>query len=318
MRWRFHLISVLVSLLALAVGMGIGAGPLVQRSAESDAGNPARLERTVQRLQAGVDAAAARQRADDQALHRLAAAVLGERLKGRTALVVATPGAAARDVRATRDALDAAGLDLTGVLQLTDGYVDPARAKTPLEDLALRLVPPGVSFPDGASAIRRVGTVLARSVVQRPDAGSAPATGVDQDAAEVIFGLDDLKALKLRGEPGVRAELAVVVTGAGDRAESGREALAGLVAALDDASRGTVVVGPGDARDGLLRWVRDDAVPGVAGASTVDTADSAAGRTGLLLALAEQLAGSSGDYGVGRRAEAVVPVPPAVAPAPAG
>lgn len=320
MRWRHHLLSLLLTLLALAVGLGLGAGPVVQRSAETGDAERARLQRQVEQLRAQVEADQQRQRADDQALHRLAATILGDRLDGRTVLVMATPGAEGRDVRATADALDAAGLTVSGVLTLTEVYVDPAKAKSPLEDLALRLVPPGVTFPDSATAIRRVGTVVARAVVQRPadDAAPAVADEVDQDAAEVIFGLDELKALRLKGEAGRRAELAVVVTGAGDRAETSRDALAGLVAELDEASRGTVVAGPGEAAAGLLRWVRDGAVPGVSGASTVDSYDDtggAAGRTALLLALAEQLAGSSGDYGTGRGAEAVVPV---VAPAPAG
>ena len=58
--------------------------------------------------------------------------------------------------------------------------------------------------------------MLARSTVQAPDEGDAPDDAIDQDAAEVIAGLDELDAVRLDGTPGPRAELAVMVTGPGD------------------------------------------------------------------------------------------------------
>jgi hypothetical protein len=186
--------------------------------------------------------------------------------------------------------------------------VDPAKAQSPLEDLSLRLVPPGVEFADGALPIERVGTVLARATVQRPkeDTG-ADVDGVDGDAVEVIAGLDELEAVHLDGTPGRRAELAVMVTGPGDHDEAA-PALTGLLAALDLGSRGAVLTGPGDARAGLLGDVRQKGRTDLDGVSTVDSAGSTVGSAALVLALAEQVGGRSGDYGLGASARRVLPL----------
>lgn len=305
MRLRHHLPSLLVTALALTLGLGIGAGPVAERSTTESRAERDRLAATALRLQDEVASLTRGGAADAEALGALAHTVVGDRLVERTVVVVATPGAARADVRRVRSDLEKFGATVVGTLTLTDTYVDPARAQSPLEDLALRLVPPGVEFPDGAGPIRRVGSVLARAVVQRPDDGVAPSGEIDQDAAEVIAGLDELGALRLAGDPGLRAEAAVVV--AGDDPDEAQDALAGLVAALEAGSRGVVVAGPGDAEGGLLRWVRDETVEGLSGVSTVDNAATAAGRAGVLLAVAEQVEGGDGAYGSGRRADAPVP-----------
>jgi hypothetical protein len=222
-------------------------------------------------------------------------------------LLLATPGARTADVRSTAAVLEDAGATVAATLTLTDTYVDPAKAQSPLEDLSLRLVPPGVEFPDGALPIERVGTVLARATVQLPE-GDEEATGdVDRDAAEVLAGLDELGAVHLDGTPGRRAELAVMVTGPGDDAES-TPALAGLLAALDRGSRGAVLTGPGDASDGLLPDVRKAERSDLDDVSTVDSAGTTVGSAALVLALAEQVGGRAGDYGLGASARRVLPL----------
>ena len=310
-----HLLSLLATGLALVLGLGLGAGPVSEGSLADTTAQRDRLQARADRLQARVAALRRERAADAAVVSALAEPLVGDRLEGRTVLVVATPGADPADVRRTRRGLADAGADVTGTLSLRRTFVDPERAQSPLEDLALRLVPPGVEFTDGATPIQRVSTVLARSVVQRPADGADPAAGVDQDGAEVIAGFDELDALTLTGEPGARAELAVVVTGT-DEEEEAADALLALVAALDAGSRGAVLVGPGDAQTGPLRWARDtinraggSAAAALSGISTVDGVATTAGRVALVLALAEQLDGpdAGGAYGSGRRAEAVVP-----------
>jgi hypothetical protein len=258
--------------------------------------------------QAAALGAAAKQ--DARAAAALAAPLVADRVDGRTVLVVVTPGARQSDVRSAAAALEDAGAEVSATLTLTDAYVDPAKAQSPLEDLSLRLVPPGVEFPDGALPIERVGTVLARATVQLPegDEGDEDATdAVDGDAAEVLAGLDELEAVHLDGTPGRRAELAVVVTGPGDGDES-TPALAGLLAALDRGSRGAVLTGPGRAADGLLADVRKADRADLDDVSTVDSAGTTVGAAALVLALAEQVDGRAGDYGLGVAARRVLPL----------
>lgn len=308
---RHLVLSLLASGLALLLGVGLGAGPVAEDDAASSAGRTAALEQQVADLQGDVSDLRAGAAVDATAVQALVGPLTKGRLEGRTVLVVSSPGAKAKDVRAASAALEDAGATVTGTLRLQKVFVDPARAQSPLEDLSLRLVPPGVDFPDGALPIERVGTVLARSTVRGGEDGLDASTGgdasVDKDAAEVIAGLDELDAIRLDGTPGRLADTAVLVTGPGDTDEA-RPALLGLLDALDGASRGAVLTGPGTGPGGLLGDVRLSSESAPDGVSTVDSAGTPIGSAALVLALAEQVAGRSGDYGLGASARRVLPV----------
>jgi hypothetical protein len=306
--FRFHSLALASSVVTLAVGVVVGVGPLSQAETTKHEQQTAAVLHREAGLRGRLATLTARA-ADDHALARaLAGPLTANRLKGETVVVIAAPGAAKALVRRTSADLTSAGATVTGTLTLTTTYIDPSKAQSPLEDLALRLVPPGVQFTDGASAIARVGTVLARSTVTAAD---KPSTAIDQKAAEVIAGLDELGALKLHGDPGLLASLAVVVAGPqaqGTQAVTGaRDALLGLVAALDSGSHGVVVVGsPDAAKPGrLIAQVRTSAA--TRNPSTVDTGGTVGGDLATVLALAEQAGGRAGDYGRGTGADALLP-----------
>jgi hypothetical protein len=304
---RHVVLSLVAAGLALLLGVALGAGPVTEQAAADRAAASDRLRDRLADLEQRTAALTAAAKQDARAAAALAAPLVADRVAGRSVLLLATPGARTADVRSTAAVLEDAGATVAATLTLTDTYVDPAKAQSPLEDLSLRLVPPGVEFPDGALPIERVGTVLARATVQLPE-GDEEATGdVDRDAAEVLAGLDELGAVHLDGTPGRRAELAVVVTGPGDDAESA-PALAGLLAALDRGSRGAVLTGPGDASDGLLPDVRKAERSDLDDVSTVDSAGTTVGSAALVLALAEQVGGRAGDYGLGASARRVLPL----------
>ena len=323
---RHHLLSFTAAGLGIALGLGLGAGPVTEKTVASHDGTTTALRDRVGRLEARTQEMRAAAADGAKVVRELVAPLVADRLAGRSVVVVATPGATKGVVRRVSSGLEAAGATVTGVMTLTKTYVDPSQAQAPLEDLALRLVPPGVEFADGASAIERVGTVLARATVQKPADGEPGATAggtrskarIDGDAAEVIAGLDELDALHLVGKPGRLADLAVVVSGPADAPES-EAALAGLLRALDAGSLGAVLTGPGRADAGVLRWVRDATGDQMEGSlSTVDSLDTPVGPALLVLALAEQAGGRSGHYGLGRGASRVLPATPAVPAPPAG
>ena len=307
---RHVVLSLVAAGLALLLGVALGAGPVTEQAAADKAATNDRLRDRVAALEKRTATLTAAAEQDAKAAAALAAPLVADRVDGRGVLVVATPGARTRDVRSTAAALEDAGATVAATLTLTDAYVDPAKAQSPLEDLSLRLVPPGVEFADGALPIDRVGTVLARATVQRPEGDEGDDEGTDEadrDAAEVIAGLDELEAVHLDGTPGRLAELAVVVTGPGEDHESA-PAIVGLLAALDRGSRGAVLTGPGDASAGLLADVRKSGRSDLDGVSTVDSAGTTVGSAALVLALAEQVGGRSGDYGLGASARRVLPL----------
>jgi hypothetical protein len=306
---RYHGLAVATSVVTLAAGIVVGAGPLAERQATRHNAESQQLRERQATLQQRIEASTAAARADRALAEVLAGPVARGVLADTTVLVVAAPGASPALVRRAAKAVKAAGASVTGTLTLTGEYVDPGKAQSPLEDLVLRLVPPGVKFAEGATPIERVGTVLARATVTT---ATTPPTVIDQKAAEVIAGLVELRALKLSGDPGDRAQLAVVVAGprtrgGADRVTGAEEALLGLVAALDQGSRGTVVLGTADsaAPGALVAQSRGSA--SVRTASTVDTGGTAAGDLALVLGLAEQARGRAGRYGSGPGADALVP-----------
>ncbi|MGH8970522.1 MAG: copper transporter [Actinomycetes bacterium] len=316
---RIHALSLGATLLALVVGVVVGAGPLADEAEQRRSGQLQRLQGTERDLRGQVADLHRQVAAGDGFVRDVAPALTAGRLSSRTVAVFGLPGASDDEVATAVRAVRRAGAGVPITLRLADVYVDPAQARSPLEDLSLRLVPPGVDFADGSTAIERVGTVLARAtVVGRGDGDN----GIDQPAAELLAGLEELGAVETEGAPGRRADLAVLVapddaswTGAapGDTVDAAArdgatEALLGLAVALDEGGRGAVVVGgPGAAaRGGFVAAVRDggEAVEGV---SSVDGAGSRAGVITLVLALAEQMDGGAGAYGTGPGAAAVLP-----------
>ncbi len=302
---RYHGLALGTSVVTLAVGVVLGVGPITDHQNAAQARRTQSLENRQAALQQRLRSATGQANADQALAASLTKPLLHNQLSGRSVLLVAAPGAERSTLRRTSRVVRQAGATVTGTLTLRAEYVDPTKAQSPLEDLALRLVPPGVTFVKGSQPIARVGTVLARSTVTR---NPSAAGGIDQKAAELIAGLDELKAISLAGNPGRLADLAIVVAGPAPRGaaarEGSREALLGLVAALQTGSRGTVVLGTG-ARGGLVTQVRATTV--ARRATTVDTAGSGAGELATVLGLAEQLTGRSGDYGSASGADALVP-----------
>ena len=318
---RYHVASLVAVLLALGAGVLLGAGTL---DGESSSLETRTQDAGVRALRAEVSDLERRVAVGDDFAEDVRGMLTAERLDGTTAVVLALPGVDGAAVDAGVRALRSAGATVSGTVRLTDTYTDPEKARMPLEDLVLRLVPPGVEFPDGASAIERVGTVVARATVTRD---SEETSSVDQPSAEVLAGLEAIGALDVTGEAGRRAEVAVVLAppasadrGSAEDAAGRQEAVLGLVAALDAGSSGTVVTGPPSSASAggvLAQLRRGGGDRRTAGASTVDLAGSTLGRIGLVLAVAEQQRGGSGHYGAGQGSQGVVPdVPAASTPGP--
>jgi hypothetical protein len=306
---RYHALALVTSVVTLAAGVAVGVGPLSEHQDRRTTEQTHQLRDRQAHLLDRIDALTSRGRADRKLAATLAAPLLDGALDDRTVLVVAAPGADRATVRRTAKTLTRAGATVTGTLTVTKEYVDPSNAQSPLEDLALRLVPPNVSFREGATPIDRVGTVLARSTVTDDKTASDK---IDQKAAEVIAGLDELGAISLKGDPGLLAQLAVVVAGPAPAAQTestigAQDALLGLVTALESGSSGTVVIGTPDnlGKGSLLAGLRESDVS--RRPTTVDAAGSVSGDLGLVLGLVEQVGGARGDYGTGAGADALVP-----------
>jgi hypothetical protein len=310
--FRYHIVSLVAVFLALGVGIVLGSGPLDEQIQGALQTQTDDLRSQQRELRSQVSDLQAQVAVGEQFAQELVDPLTANQLTDRSVVIFTLPGTDNDLVEETTTVLERAGATVNGTVGITDVYVDPTKAKAPLEDLALRLVPPGVEFPDGATPIERVGTVVARATVTTDRQETQE---VDQRAAEVLAGLQELGAVEVTGEPGRRSDLAVVVAPVpakeqvdAEAAKAADDALLGLVAALDAGSRGAVVTGPPKSADagGFVNLVRrsDDQAKGV---STDDLADSAMGQIGLVLAMVEQTRGAAGDYGGGDGVDSVIP-----------
>lgn len=311
--FRYHIVSLVAVFLALGVGILLGSGPLDEQIQGTLQTQTDQLREEQQHLREEITSLNKEVDLGDNFAKEVAGPITANQLTARTVAVFALPGVDKGLVDETTKSLQNAGATVTGTVTLTDFYVDPSKAQSPMEDLALRLVPAGVTFPKNASVMDRVGTVVARSTVTSdPD----QSTKVDQSAAELISGMQELGALEVTGQPGRRAELAVVVAPPAptdrkvkaETVDAANAALLSLTTALDRGSRGVVVTGAkmSAAQGGFVQAVRgsSDQAKGV---STIDVADTPVGHIALVLALVEQTRGAAGDYGAGQGVDSVVP-----------
>jgi hypothetical protein len=239
-------------------------------------------------------------------------AVVGPRivsgaLRGRSVVFVTTADAAPADRDALTGLLSSAGATVTGELQLTDAFTDPARSDQ-LSELSTRLLPAGLRLPTASDAGTLAGGLLGSLLLINPNNGKAQATPAETTA--VLAGLGDGGFVR-SGPRVLPAQLVVVLTGGASRGNgSGDRAgiLARFATQLDHAGAGAVLAGRSGSADGngAIGVVRADTAAASV-LSTVDDVNTAAGRVVSVLALAEQAQGRAGRYGTGGNAQAMVP-----------
>lgn len=316
--FRYHVVSLVSVLLALALGLVLGSvvldDPLVRAEAQRASDLADDRDGAESRARDLRTRLAAERRFGEAVTPRLVAGSLDD----RAVVLVVAPGVPRATGAEVADAVRAAGGTVTGTLVLRDAYVDPSEAPE-LDALVARLVPPGVELPEGSAGARAA--VELASVLLRPADGEEPAEGAGGDVsvpdpagdaatrASVLGGFARMGFVA--GADGVRdaADTAVVLAPAPGRTGAAvPEAVTTLAAALGARGSGTVVAGPPEAArpGGSLAAVRaadDDAV------STVDTLGTSAGTVGVPYALAERAAGGGGHYGRGPGASGLLPDP---------
>jgi hypothetical protein len=228
-------------------------------------------------------------------------------LRGRSVVFVTTADAAPADRDALTGLLSSAGATVTGELQLTDAFTDPARSDQ-LSELSTRLLPAGLRLPTASDAGTLAGGLLGSLLLINPNNGKAQATPAETTA--VLAGLGDGGFVR-SGPRVLPAQLVVVLTGGASRGNgSGDRAgiLARFATQLDHAGGGAVLAGRSGSADGngAIGVVRADTAAASV-LSTVDDVNTAAGRVVSVLALAEQAQGRAGRYGTGGNAQAMVP-----------
>jgi hypothetical protein len=316
--FRYHLVSLVSVFLALAVGIVLGAGPLEGSIGRTLTDQVDALRADRDKLREDVDRAEQAVQHREEFITEITPALVAEQLGGRSVVMVTLPGVGTATLDSLSVALEDSGATVTGRVGITDKWVDPdaedERADL-VEELAATIPPPAQgqsTEPVPAS----VAELLSRAVVT----GDLTQAGtLDATARGLLDGLQAAELVTVDGELTSTASEAVVVappvssssttaTATAGSTDDALSAWTSLASALDDGSDGTVVLGPATSagQGGMIFEIRQDEDL-AATISTVDTAGSAMGSVTTVLALTEQLRGSSGAYGFAGGAQAPLP-----------
>lgn len=309
--FRYHLVSIVSIFLALAVGIVLGAGPL-----KGDIGTRLTEQMTALRadktqLRTELDAARKGAAARDTFSAAVAPAVMKGRLTGKTVALVVAPGAEAELVKNATASLVSAGARVGSTVTLTDAWADPS--KTTLRTTvaapfsALGKAPAGASSPD-----QLAGRVLARAILADADRPKERLTG---SASTALTGLKAGDLIDVTPDEAIPSSSVVFLGGpvkGSTQVDSDARLAAYVQVARQFEAEGAAVVvaAKSDSTDvtksaDLVAAVRRDADAAKV-ISTVDDADLPMGLGTLVLALEQQYAGDSGQYGLAGDAKAIV------------
>ena len=305
--FRYHVVTIVAILFALAVGLVLGAGPL--RGADDTVARAQAGERSRSDLEAQVRAAGLRNRSSEAFARAAAPTLVAGSLRNQSVTLVVLPTAEDRDVTTLTRLLRVAGADRAGTVRVGAKLLDVAD-KQLVDALGTQLHEGarGVRVPSEAGPYGQLGALLARAIGSTRRGGEP----VDRVAQSVLAGLDAAKLVSVDGRLARRGNLVLVVAGPGTGDRSVRRStgaiVTSLVTSVDAATGGVVLAGPARAAqaDGQLRAVRSDARASRR-VSTVDSLDSGAGAAVAVLALAGQASGSAGQYGSVGAVDGVLP-----------
>ncbi|WP_067568324.1 copper transporter [Nocardia acidivorans] len=293
--FRHHAVSIAAVFLALAVGVVLGT------RAHSTGLFPGSADgRQVDALTAENARLTEQLKAADDFLAGAAAKVLAGSLGDKSVLVFTTPDADGADVDTVTTALTAAGATVTGRVALTGAFTDSAEGDR-LRTALTNVVPAGAQLKieaadQGSLGGDLLGQVLLTDPVSNQPRGTEAERGL---ALETLRGGGFLTFADVKP-----AQLAVVVTGAGARADENNRGtiVARFAGGLRSHGAGVVLAGRHGAAQGPgpIAVARSEAP--LATITTVDNVDHEIGRITTVLGLTEQLNGGTGRYGTGDKA----------------
>ncbi|PRQ12012.1 hypothetical protein C1Y63_02740 [Corynebacterium sp. 13CS0277] len=295
----------------LGMAAGVAAGALLVAPNLADGGN-AQLRDTssqLKDLKTSSQVVAAEADAADSFIASTAPAQVAGILDGKPVTVIRTASAQQEDVDAVEALLrDAKAVD-AGRLKLTEKFFDKEHADR-LKSIVATTLPAGAKLSvdkldPGTHAGEALGAALFAPKEGQP--ASPP-----EDRALLLNALQGAGLVEANAAAIAPAEAIVIITG---DAEEGNEFaarnLAAFALALGRFDGGAVLAGriTQAATTGAIGVVRSDAADGLK-VSTIDSVNMAYGRLATVLAVREQLDGSSGAYGAAASAEAASPPVP--------
>ncbi|GII23154.1 copper transporter [Planosporangium mesophilum] len=308
--FRYHVVSLTAVFLALAIGLVVGTAALNGPAADALQEQVTGIGKQNQQLRDQVNHLKDEANTQEQFATQAAPVILAEKLRNRRVLVVALP-AAGRYVKDVVDTLQLGGAKITGQVEVQDKFT-ASDNNSQLLDLATITRPVGVSGPasPNTDGVQTSTGLLAAVLLDRP--AGQPAIPEDQRRTVLSAYVSGGWIISTGAVTGP-AEAVVLLTGAPYVDHDATKRNAAVVNMVDQfAHAGRLVVGSdGVGTDGnAVTAVRRDPVL-TKTISTVDNIATPQGRVIAALAMAEQLAGGAGHYGIGDGAVSLVPKPAA-------
>ncbi len=307
---RRAVFPILIALLAFAIGVALGGGPL---HTDEGGDNSAALRRD----NAALQDQASGLRSDavfDQGLNQaLASRLLKGQLSKRTVTMMVLPGVSDETVRSTEQALELADAQVALVARLHEDLVDPGK-KTYVDSVASASIK---GTPDLAKLIDESPYVRAGALLARAYAGRGSNANIDDEAAKIDSELQGAKLVTVDGTPLRRGNFVVVLASGQHGTDSFTTAQSvithDLVSAMVSGSDAVVVASTptSSLAGGLIASLTADQELDKRRISTVNVIDSAAGRSAMVYALAAAASGAPGHYGLDG---GEVVLPPGLAP----
>lgn len=308
---RYHVVSIGAVFLALALGVVLGSTTLSDSLLSGLSGQKDQLGQQVSELQAQRNALNGRVAADGGFATGVGALAVRGLLTQRPVVLISTPNASRSDEDGLKALLTASGATVSGEVRLTDAFSDPSRADQ-LRDLVTQLIPAGAQLPVASDPGTLAGGLFGALLMLDRQTNKPQAT--PDERASALAGLASGGFLVASNQPVLPAQLVIVLTGGAQPGASGPDRagmLARFATQLQKSSDGAVLAGGAgaDGGSGPIGVVRADTSADSV-LSTVDNADTPAGRVVTVLALAEQLNGKVGAYGTAGNAQAPMPATP--------
>jgi hypothetical protein len=308
--FRYHVVSLTAVFLALAIGLVVGTAALNGPAVDALQSQVNGISRQNQQLRDQVNQFKDEANTQEQFATQAAPIMLADKLRNRRVMIVAM-SAASKYVKDVADMLQTGGAKITAQVEIQDKFTDSTN-NSQLLDLATITRPVGVNDPvtPNTDGVETSSSLLAAVLVDRP--AGQPAVPDDQRRA-VLNAYTQGGWIIVTGDPTGPAEAVVMLTGAPYVDHDAAKRNTAMVTIADQLDKATKLVVGSDSvgADGnTVTAVRRDPVL-TKSISTVDNIATPQGRVVVALALAEQVDGRSGHYGVGNGATALMPKPAA-------
>ena len=308
--FRYHIVSIVAVFLALTLGIVLGTYTINGQVLKNIRSQVKSLRSDNDGLRDRIRQLESDSGHDRSFISAIGPSVTHGQLTHQRVLVVAAPGASGGLVKDVAESVRDAGGTVTATVKVNDDWVDPTQVAV-LGDLANRLADP-VDLPSGSAYERAARVVAGSLLVHGATAAASPLSASD---IATLAAFEEAKLLSVNPDRPGQANLTVVVAPAApaeptDADDAEAETVATLARELDFAGNGTVVVGPPESAQagGVLDALRHDGDARDV-VSSVDDADTLTGQVRMVLALAAELRGETGQYGVGPGAQRPAPDP---------